>query len=189
MSSFLNTNETPRNNDLLPVSNLLPAIYNDLRRLANSKMAREKPGQTLSATALLHEALLRLIRNGDREYWESEGHLFAAVAETMRRILIDIARQKQSKKRGGGFNRVNEENFGLKIEANDSDWMDDLLELDEALIELEAERPRAAELVKLRYFCDMNLVKAAKVMGVCEKTASRYWKFAKAWLALRIDRS
>ncbi len=157
---------------------LLPLVYDELRELAAAKLAQEKPGQTLQATALVHEAYLRLC-NADRlQHWDSRSHFFAAAAEAMRRILIDNARRKHRPKHGGGRNRVSLDDALCLDKAVD----DDLLALDEALAKLSCEEPAKAELVKLHYFAGLTLEQAGKLMGISHRTAKRHWAYARAWL-------
>src|SRR4051794_20172089 len=160
---------------------LLPLIYNELRTLASAKLAQEKPGQTLQPTALVHEAYLRLVDVEKAQHWDSRGHFFAAAAEAMRRILIDGARRKQSQKRGGGLKRI-ELVAGDLLAAPEGGSADDLLALDDALGQLEAEDPFKARLVKLRYFAGLSLPEAAAALGVSVATAKRHWVYARAWL-------
>lgn len=156
---------------------LLPLVYEELRRLAAQKMAHESPGQTLQPTALVHEAWLRL--GGDHQpAWENRGHFFAAAAEAMRRILIDNARRKQTLRHGGGAQRLNLD--GLELAANLND--DQLLALSEALEQFAAHDARKAELVKLRFFAGLTHEQAARVLGVSEPTVKRDWAYARAWL-------
>ncbi len=156
---------------------LLPLVYEELRKLAAQKMARESPGQTLQATALVHEAWLRL--GGDQQpEWQNRAHFFAAAAEAMRRILIDNARRKSSLRHGGGAERVNLD--GLEVAAGMDD--DQLLALDEALDRLAEHDAEKAQLVKLRFFAHLTNAQAAKVLGVSEPTVKRYWSYARAWL-------
>jgi RNA polymerase sigma factor (TIGR02999 family) len=157
---------------------LLPLVYEELRRLAAEKMAREKPGQTLQATALVHEAYLRLVGPEEARRWNSRGHFFAAAAEAMRRILIENARRKGGPRRGGGLQRVNLN----EAAPSASGPTDDLLSLNEALEGLAREDPKKAELVKLRYFAGLSLQEAAVALGISQTTADRYWAYAKAWL-------
>ncbi len=158
---------------------LLPLVYDELRRLAARRMALEQPGQTLQATALVHEAYLRLVGSGPDQPWDGRGHFFAAAAEAMRRILIDRARDRKRLKRGGTRRR---ESLDLNSFLDDDAPPDDLLDLDEALERLAKADPRAAELVKLRLFAGLNLEEAAKALGVVRRTAERDWSFARAWL-------
>jgi RNA polymerase sigma factor (TIGR02999 family) len=157
---------------------LLPLIYDELRKLAAQKLAQEKPGQTLQATALVHYAYLRLVDREEAQHWNSRGHFFAAAAEAMRRILVERARQRRSRKQGGGHNRVNlEQALSLADES-----AEDFLALDEALAQLAHEDPIKAELVKLRYFAGLPVEEAARALGISRATADRYWAFAKVWL-------
>jgi RNA polymerase sigma factor (TIGR02999 family) len=157
---------------------LLPLVYDGLRRLAAEKLAREKPGQTLEATALVHEAYLRLVDVEKAQHWDSRGHFFAAAAEAMRRILVEKARRKGRRKRGGDWKRRDVEEVEITVEGP----CDDLLALDEALTRLAAKHPRKAELVQLRYFAGLTVGEAAKVLGISPSTADRYWTYARAWL-------
>jgi RNA polymerase sigma factor (TIGR02999 family) len=162
---------------------LLPLVYDELRRLAAQKLAQEKPGQTLQETALVHEAYLRLLGKGDAPgsqqlRWDSRGHFFAAAAEAMRRILIDRAREKRAHKRGGGRNRLDIDAIDLATKATP----DQLLALDEALARLSRQDPAAARLVELRYFAGLAVEDAGKALGMSTATAYRHWKYARAWL-------
>jgi RNA polymerase sigma factor (TIGR02999 family) len=157
---------------------LLPLVYDELRKLAAARLAQEKPGQTLQATALVHEAYLRLVDDAGASQWNSRGHFFAAAAEAMRRILIDGARRRQRGKHGGDLRRLPLD--GLALPA--SEQSDDLLALDEALTRLAAEEPIKAELVKLRYFAGLSLGEAAACLNISLVTAKRYWAVARAWL-------
>ena len=157
---------------------LLPLVYDELRLLAAQKLAHEKPGQTLEATALVHEAYLRLVDVERAQQWNSRGHFFAAAAEAMRRILVERARRKSSRKHGGQHVRVN-----LDDAPSLSDQpADDLPALDDALTLLAAEDPVKAELVKLRYFAGLTIEQAAEALGISRATADRYWAYAKVWL-------
>src|SRR5262245_31087405 len=160
---------------------LLPLIYGELRKLAAEKLARESPGLTLQATALVHEAYLRLVDVEKAQHWDSRGHFFAAAAEAMRRILIDQARHKQSQKRGGSRRRV-ELDAGAQLAAPEEHAEEDLLALDEALQQFESEDPPKARLVKLRYFAGLSLADAAAALGISAATAKRHWVYARAWL-------
>ena len=162
-------------------SQLLPLVYDELRQLAAQKLARETPGQTLQATALVHEAYLRLVGEDEEQHWDSRGHFFAAAAEAMRRILIDQARHKQSQKRGGSRRRV-ELDAGAQLAAPEEHAEEDLLALDEALQQFESEDPPKARLVKLRYFAGLSLADAAAALGISAATAKRHWVYARAWL-------
>jgi RNA polymerase sigma factor (TIGR02999 family) len=157
---------------------LLPLVYDELRRLAAQKLAQEQPGLTLQATALVHEAYLRLVDTDKEQRWNGRGHFFAAAAEAMRRILVDSARRKHSLKRGGRQQRVSlEEAISLNEQP-----ADDLLALDEALTRLAQEDPAKAELVKLRYFAGLSVEQTAEALGISRATADRYWAYAKVWL-------
>ena len=160
---------------------LLPLIYGELRKLAAEKLARESPGLTLQATALVHEAYLRLVDVEKAQHWDSRGHFFAAAAEAMRRILIDQARHKQSQKRGGSRRRV-ELDAGAQLAAPEEHAEEDLLALDEALQQFESEDPPKARLVKLRYFAGLSLADAAAALGISAATAKRHWVYARSWL-------
>ncbi len=161
---------------------LLPLIYAELRQLAARRLAREKPGQTLQATALVHEAYLRVVAGDDKnERWDSRRHFFAAAAEAMRRILIDQARHKQSVKAGGALQRVPLDNAPV-IVASEETPGEDLLALDEVLRQLEVEDPIKARLVKLRFFAGVSLEDAAGMLGISPATAKRYWVYARSWL-------
>jgi RNA polymerase sigma factor (TIGR02999 family) len=160
---------------------LLPLVYDELRKLAAQKLAREKPGQTLQATALVHEAYLRLVDVDKVLHWDSRGHFFAAAAEAMRRILVENARRKKSRKRGGHVRRVElDEDFTRHTSA------DQLLALDEALAKLAREDPVKAELVKLRCFAGLSHQEAARALGISRPTADRYWAYAKTRLYCEI---
>jgi RNA polymerase sigma factor (TIGR02999 family) len=158
-------------------SELLPLVYEELRKLAAQRMARESPGQTLQATALVHEAWLRL--GGDEQpEWRNRAHFFAAAAEAMRRILIDNARRKKYLRHGGGAQRVNLDDLDLAANMDD----EQLLALHEALDQLAAHDAPKAELVKLRFFAGLTNEQAARVLGVSEPTVKRHWAYARAWL-------
>src|SRR4029077_5098784 len=157
---------------------LLPLVYDELRKLAAHKLASEKPGQTLQATALVHEAYLRLVDVEKVQHWDSRGHFFAAAARAMRPILIDNARHKQRPKHGGDRQRVDLDDACALVGAP----AEGLLALDEALTKLAMEAPAKAELVKLRYFAGLSLEEAADLLGISRATAKRYWAYARAWL-------
>jgi RNA polymerase sigma factor (TIGR02999 family) len=159
---------------------LLPLVYEELRKLAAHKLAQEKPGQTLQATALVHEAYLRLIDgDGDKvQHWDSRGHFFAAAAEAMRRILINRAQEKHCLKRGGSWKRIDLDSLAVVDDASD----EDLLAIDEALERLAQESPPCAELVKLRFFAGLTLDEASVALGLARRTADRYWAYARARL-------
>jgi RNA polymerase sigma factor (TIGR02999 family) len=163
---------------------LLPLVYDELRRLAAEKLAQEKPGQTLQATALVHEAYLRLVDVEQAQRWDSRGHFFAAAAEAMRRILIDQARGKQSLKRGG--DRLREEWDQARLVAVAPD--EDFLALNEALEKLARTDADAANLVKLRYFTGLSSQQAAEVLGISSRTADRIWRYARAFLRNELQR-
>jgi RNA polymerase sigma factor (TIGR02999 family) len=173
---------------------LLPLVYRELRALAARKLAQEKPGQTLQATALVHEAYLRLVcdrspapgaaRSGSGEQnWNSRGHFFAAAAEAMRRILVENARRRTRKKHGGELKRVDLSPAQLADSADD----EELLSLDEALERLNSHDAQSAELVKLRYFAGLTIPEAAEILGVSPRTADFLWSFARAWLRREIE--
>ena len=165
--------------DRQAAAELLPLVYEELRRLAAARMASENRGHTLDPTALVHEAYLRLI--GEQRY-DGRGHFFAAAAEAMRRVLVNHARDRARLKRGGGRKRVDLDRLTGPAAATD----DDLLELDAALDRLAGEFPEAAELVKLRFFAGMTLGEAAEALGLPRRTADRHWAFARAWLAAEL---
>ncbi|MHB0960865.1 MAG: ECF-type sigma factor [Pirellulaceae bacterium] len=170
--------------DPLAAGQLLPLVYDELRRLAAAKLAHEKPGQTLQATALVHEAYLRLVDQTAPQQWDNQRHFFAAAAEAMRRILIERARHRRSLKRGGDQQRVelaDVEPAVLPLAC------DDLLGLDEALQRLEQQQPRKAELVKLRFFAELTTAQAAKSLGISTTTAENDWSYARAWLRLEMS--
>jgi RNA polymerase sigma factor (TIGR02999 family) len=162
---------------------LFPLVYDELRRLAAHLMAKEPPGQTLQPTALVHEAWLRLVGDAEASF-QSRGHFFAAAAEAMRRILIERARQKKSLKRGAGLERLNLDEADIAIHTDD----DTLVLVDEALEKLAQEDPDAAKLIKLRFFAGMTNEEAGRALGISERTAKRYWTFARAWLYDEIRR-
>jgi RNA polymerase sigma factor (TIGR02999 family) len=157
---------------------LLPLVYDELRRLAAQRLAQEKPGQTLEPTALVHEAYLRLVGQHDERHWNGRNHFFAAAAEAMRRILVETARRKQGPKHGGRLRRIDAD-LNLVVAHAPSI---DLLALDEALTRLANESPARAELVKLRFFAGLAVSEAAEVLGISPATAERYWTYARTWL-------
>jgi RNA polymerase sigma factor (TIGR02999 family) len=164
--------------DPCAVEQLLPLVYDELRKLAAQKLAQEKPGQTLEATALVHEAYLRLVDTEKGQHWNSRGHFYAAAAEAMRRILVDNARHKRSQRRGGARGRY---------ELRDDDRVqipsdDELIDLDEALAKLALADPQAAEFVKLRVFAGMTIEEVARLQGISPRTVKRNWAYARAWL-------
>lgn len=162
---------------------LLPLVYEELRKMAAARMAHEPPGQTLQPTALVHEAWLRLA-DGQPQHWNSRNHFFMAAAEAMRRILVERARRKARLKRGGGQQRVPLEELDLAVNSDS----ETLLLVEEALERLAAQDPVKAELVSLRFFVGLSLAEAAPVLGVSEPTAKRYWAYARAWLFQEIER-
>ncbi|MBP8260545.1 MAG: sigma-70 family RNA polymerase sigma factor [Verrucomicrobia bacterium] len=162
---------------------LLPQVYEELRRLAACKMAQEPPGQTLQATALVHEAWLRLAAQ-DNQTYANRTHFFAVAAEAMRRILIDRARRRRAVRRGGQAQRVDADSLEIAAPAPD----DELLALDEALERLAEHQPQKAELVKLRHFVGLTLAEAAEILGISEPTAKRYWAYTRAWLFRELER-
>jgi RNA polymerase sigma factor (TIGR02999 family) len=162
---------------------LLPLVYDELRKLAAHKLAQEAPGQTLEATALVHEAYLRLVDVEQAQHWSSRGHFFAAAAEAMRRILVERARHKRTLKAGGDRRRLGLDEVAPAVPAQD----DDLLALNEALDKLERQDRRKAELVKLRFFAGLSNEEAARVLGVSPSTADNDWAFARCWLRLEMD--
>jgi RNA polymerase sigma factor (TIGR02999 family) len=178
MSDVTHILEAIEHGDTAAASQLLPLVYDELRKLAAQKMAHEQPGQTLQATALVHEAYLRLVGHEPKKPWDGRGHFFAAAAEAMRRILVDRARDRRRQKRGGGRRRVQ---VDLDVVLHDPPG-DDLLALDEALQSLARDDSAGAELVRLRVFAGLTLAEAAQVMGMGRRTADRYWAYARAWL-------
>jgi RNA polymerase sigma factor (TIGR02999 family) len=162
---------------------LLPLVYEELRQLAAARLAQEKPGQTLQATALVHEAYLRLVDTEQAQQWNSRGHFFAAAAEAMRRILVDRARHRGSRKAGGGRARCDLDALEIAL----PEIPEDLLALDEALNKLAATDKKAAELVHLRFFAGLPLPEAAQLLGISPRTADRLWAYARAWLHQEIQ--
>jgi RNA polymerase sigma factor (TIGR02999 family) len=162
---------------------LLPLVYDELRELAAQRLAQERPGQTLQATALVHEAYLRLVAGEAPQRWNGRGHFFAAAAKAMRRILVKNARRKGRLKRGGGAAREELDESSLVA----PDVPDDLLALDEALAQLAVGDPQAAELVNLRYFAGLTIPQAAEALGVAPRTADFLWAYARAWLLRKIE--
>jgi RNA polymerase sigma factor (TIGR02999 family) len=163
---------------------LLPLVYDELRKLAAQKLGQEKPGQTLQATALVHEAYLRLVEGNQGRQWDSRAHFFGAAAEAMRRLLIDNARRKQAEKHGGGRQRHDLLEVELAIDSTG----DELFAVDEALSRLAGREPVIAKLVELRFFAGLTLAQAAKCLGMSQRTAHRHWAYARAWLRREIDR-
>jgi RNA polymerase sigma factor (TIGR02999 family) len=157
---------------------LLPLVYDELRKLAAQKLGQESPGQTLQATALVHEAYIRLVDEQKVRHWDSRGHFFSAAAEAMRRILINRARDKKRLKRGGDRQRIDFDRVEIALDTND----EQLIALDEALDQLAVKDKVSAELVKLRFFAGLSLREAARSLGIAQRTAERQWAYARAWL-------
>jgi len=178
MSEVTRLLEAIERGDSVAAQDLLPLVYDELRRLAAYKMAHEPLGQTLQPTALVHEAWLRLAGGESGQRWQNRAHFFAAAAEAMRRILIDNARRKHALRHGGGQERVNLETAELAAPGSD----DELLEVHEAIDRFAQIDPTKAELVKLRYFVGLTIPEAAQVLGISEPTAKRWWAYARAWL-------
>jgi RNA polymerase sigma factor (TIGR02999 family) len=168
--------------DAQAAQQLLPLVYDELRKLAAQKLAQEKPGQTLQATALVHEAYLRLVGAQNVQRWDSRGHFFAAAAEAMRRILLNRARDKKRAKRGGERRRVDLDQIEIALDTSD----EQLIALDEALTQLAVADPDAARLVNLRFFAGLTLKDAAASLGLAPRTAERQWAYARAWLYARL---
>ena len=166
------------------VEQLLPLVYDELRKLAAAKLVQEKPGQTLQATALVHEAYLRLVGASEPRDWNGRGHFFAAAAEAMRRILVENARRKKSAKAGGPWQRQELIDAALAVDSTG----DDLFAVDEALSRLAEAHPRAARLVHLRFFLGQTIEEAAAHLGLDVRTAYRDWAYARAWLRRELDR-
>lgn len=164
--------------DAQAAGKLLPLVYEELRKLAAARMAEEAPGNTLDATALVHEAYLRLVGPADVARWDSRGHFFAAAAEAMRRILVEAARRKRREKHGGDRERLELH----VVQPAAPEPRDDLVALDAALTRLEAEDPQAARLVELRHFTGLSVAEAAQALGISPRTADRVWAYARAWL-------
>jgi RNA polymerase sigma factor (TIGR02999 family) len=163
---------------------LLPLVYDELRTLASRRLGREAPGQSLEATALVHEAYLRVVGGDPGRRWDGRGHFFAAAAEAMRRILVDRARDRRRLKRGGGRGRVDLDLGSVPLDGPD----DDLIGLDEALTDLGREDPLCARLVALRFFAGLTQAEAAEALGLARRTADRHWAYARAWLYERLRR-
>ena len=163
---------------------LLPLVYDELRKLASAKLAKEKPGQTLQATALVHEVYLRLLGDGEPRDWNGRGHFFGAAAEAMRRILVENARRKQSAKAGGPWQRQELIDAALAVDSTG----DDLFAVDEALSRLADAHPRAAQLVHLHFFLGQTIEEAAAHLGLDVRTAYRDWAYARVWLRRELDR-
>ncbi len=167
---------------------LLPLIYDELHRLAAELVARERPGQTLQATALVNEAYLRLVEPTQTQHWQGRAHFFAAAAEAMRRILVEHARRRRAAKYGGGWHRIPLDDVRVADRQHDGNQADDVLAVDEALERFAAEDPVKAELVKLRYFAGLSVKEAAGVLGISRITAERYWRYARVWLYAELTR-
>ena len=170
--------KTIGNGDPSAASQLLPLVYDELRKLAAQRLSQEKPGQTLQATALVHDAYIRLIDGAEDQHWNSRGHFFGAAAEAMRRILVEQARRKKGVKHGGDVQHVSLN----VIEPAEKELSADLLALDESLVRLEAHDALAASLVKLRYFAGLSMPEAAESLGIPLRTAERNWTYARTWL-------
>ena len=181
VTSILNAIE---GGDPIAAEQLLPIVYDELRRLASRKMAQEKPGHTLQPTALVHEAFMRLVGGHDQQKWDGRAHFFAAAAESMRRILIDSARRRNAEKRGGDLVRceLNDEDAAFSTDEPET-----LLRLDDALTKLESEDTELAKLVELRYFTGLTIDETAKVLGISPRTVKRNWTYARAWLRREMD--
>ncbi|MCP4777639.1 MAG: sigma-70 family RNA polymerase sigma factor [Planctomycetaceae bacterium] len=169
--------------DLEASADLLPLVYSELRKLAASRLAAEPAGQTLQATALVHEAYLRLTKNTDQQRWNSRGHFFGAASTAMRRILIEQARRKKSLRGGGEFNRVSSHEIEQTLNSSPAE----LLTLNEALTILAETHPRKAKLVELRFFAGLSNREAAEVLDISTSTADQDWRYARAWLKVKMD--
>jgi RNA polymerase sigma factor (TIGR02999 family) len=185
MSDFTRLLSSVEAGDPQAAEQLLPLVYDELRKLAAQRLAREAPGQTLGPTALVHEAYVRLVDVQDPQRWDGRGHFFAAAAEAMRRILIDNARRKQAEKHGGGWQRHELLETELAIDSTGGE----LFAVDEALSRLAAREPVIARLVELRFFAGLTLEEAAECLGLSGRTAYRHWAYARAWLRRELDRS
>jgi len=185
MSDVTRLLDAAASGDTKAAADLLPLVYDELRKLAAFRMAKESPGQTLEATALVHEAFVRLVDQNQPQQWDGRGHFFAAAAEAMRRILIDQARRKQADKHGGGWHRLDVMDAELAVDSGGSD----LLAVNEALTRLAVQEPQAARLVELRFFAGLTLEQAAEALGIPARTAYRHWAYARAWLRRELDRN
>jgi RNA polymerase sigma factor (TIGR02999 family) len=183
MTDFTRMLSNIEQGDPSAAEHLLPLVYDELRRLAAQKLAQEKPGQTLQATALVHEAYLRLVDGETARHWDSRGHFFAAAAEAMRRILVENARRRARAKHGGGRERVEFDASGIVAPELD----ENLIALDEALDRLAKEDPLSANVVKLRYFAGLTIPRAAEMLGISPRKADFLWSFARAWLRREIE--
>jgi RNA polymerase sigma factor (TIGR02999 family) len=169
--------------DLKASAELLPLVYQELRKLATQKLGHERPGQTLQATALVHEAYVRLVASEESQSWNTRGHFFAAAAEAMRRILVENARRKQRVRHGGQLQRVDlESQLLVSCESGEN-----LLALDEALQRLSVDEPEAAEVVKLRYFAGLTIEETALALNLSVRTVNRHWAYARAWLYQQLN--
>jgi RNA polymerase sigma factor (TIGR02999 family) len=182
MNDFSHIPSTVDGGDPQAAEQLLPLVYDELRKLAARRLAQERPGQTLQATALVHEAYLRLVNAEKLRQWDSRGHFFAAAAEAMRHILVENARRRGRQKRGGGRARAELLEADLAVD----DPPDEILAIDEALERLAAEDRQAAELVKLRYFAGLSVEEAAQALGLSRATAYRHWTYARAWVRCEV---
>jgi RNA polymerase sigma factor (TIGR02999 family) len=171
--------------DLAAADKLLPLVYDELRKLAAARLAQEKPGQTLQATALVHDAYLRLARGSGSEFWQSRGHFFAAAAEAMRRILIEKARHKGRIRHGGGGKRVTLSDVAIVSGENS----DEVLDVHEVFSRFAAIEPAKAELVKLRFYAGLSIDEAADLLGISRTTAKRHWAYARAWMLAELQES
>ena len=164
--------------DASAADELLPQVYDELRKLAAARLVHEKPGQTLQATALVHDAYIRLVDVENTKEWDSRGHFFSAAAEAMRRILIEQARKKSRQKRGGDLQKVDIDAADIAVQVSPENF----LAIDDAVTVLEKQDPDAAQIVKLRYFAGMSVEQTAETLGISSRTAYRHWNFARAWL-------
>ncbi len=165
---------------------LLPLVYDELRKLSAARLAQEKPGQTLQATALVHEAYLRLVGEIEKQHWDGRGHFFSAAAEAMRRILVEQARRKNRIRHGGNLQRVDILEAEVAVAPSDDEQ---IIHLDESLTRLASARPNAAQLVQLRFFAGLTIDEAAPILGLSPRTARRLWVFARAWLRRDMEES
>ena len=187
MSNITQILSAIENGDAHAADELLPLVYDELRKLAAAKLANEKPGQTIQATALVHEAWMRLLGSDAEIHWNGRGHFFGAAAKAMQRILVENARRKKSQKAGGDFQRVHLSQVIDEVQGSAREL--DVLDVDEALQKLEAHDPRKAELVRLRFFAGLTLSEAARALGVSGSTADNDWAYAKAWLRVEMSES
>ncbi len=187
MSNITQILSAIENGDAHAADELLPLVYDELRKLAAAKLANEKPGQTIQATALVHEAWMRLLGSDAEIHWNGRGHFFGAAAKAMQRILVENARRKKSQKAGGDLRRVHLSQVIDEVQGSAREL--DVLDVDEALQKLEAHDPRKAELVRLRFFAGLTLSEAARALGVSGSTADNDWAYAKAWLRVEMSES